>query len=210
METTSGMSSALIITGGFCDIELARAELPAKADLIIAADSGYRTAVALGVKPDIAMGDFDSLVGALPEGLPIYRVPSEKDVTDTMLACDYAREKGCAEITIVGGTGGRIDHSLSNILYLEALHQLGVRATLTDGANTVRFIENETVTIPAFDGYFSIFAVDECRVTESGCKYPLDEATLVRSLPYALSNEVTSDMAVVSVKGRAIFVLSRK
>lgn len=210
METTAGIKTALVITGGYCNTELAKSMIPEKADLIIAADSGYDTAERLGIKPDIAMGDFDSLSGRLPEGLETLRVACEKDVTDTMLACEYAKDNGCREITIIGGTGGRIDHSLSNVFYLEELYDEGIRAKLTDGANCVRIIADETVTIPAFGGYFSIFAVSECFVTESGCKYPLNDAKLVRERPYALSNEVTADEAVLTVRGKAILVTSRR
>ena len=210
METTSGIKSALVITGGYCNIDLARSLIPPHADLIIAADSGYDTAEKLGIKPDIAMGDFDSMKGRLPEGLETLRVACEKDVTDTMLACEYAKDNGCREITIIGGTGGRIDHSLSNVFYLEELKREGICAMLTDGANTVRVIEDECVKIPASGGYFSIFAVSKCTVTESGCKYPLNNATLVRERPYALSNEVTADEATLTVEGTAILVTSRK
>ena len=210
METTSGMKTALVITGGYCNIELAKAMIPSHSDLIIAADSGYDTAEKLGIKPDIAMGDFDSMKGRLPEGLETLRVACEKDVTDTMLACEYAKDCGCREITIIGGTGGRIDHSLSNVFYLEELKRAGIRATLTDGANTVCVIEDECVKIPASGGYFSIFAVSKCTVTESGCKYPLNNATLVRERPYALSNEVTGSEATLTVEGTAILVTSRR
>lgn len=212
MEKTTGIKTALVITGGYCNIALAKILVPSSPDLIIAADSGYKTAELLGIKPDIAMGDFDSLDSKLPEGLETLRVACEKDVTDTMLACEYAKDNGCREITIIGGTGGRIDHSLSNVFYLEELCREGIRASLTDGENTVRVICDETVRIPASErgGYFSIFALDECVVTESGCKYPLKSAKLVRERPYALSNEVTSDEAVLTVAGSAILVTSKR
>lgn len=210
METTSGVKKALVITGGYCNIELAKHQIPDDADLVIAADSGYDTARKLGITPDIAMGDFDSLKVRLPDGLETLRVACEKDVTDTMLACEYAKDSGCREIVIIGGTGGRIDHSLSNVFYLEELFREGIRAILTDGENCVRIVIDETVKIPASGGYFSIFALDRCVVTESGCKYPLNRATLVRERPYALSNEVTSDEATLTVEGAAILVTSRR
>ncbi len=209
METTAGIKTALVITGGYCSAELAKKQLPSSPDIIIAADSGYDTAKKLGVQPNIAVGDFDSLKSRLPDGLETIKVACEKDVTDTMLACEYAKDRGCGEITIVGGTGGRADHFLSNVFFLEELLCMGIRARLTDGENMVRFVENETVKIPSTAcGYFSVFAVSECIVTESGCKYPLDRARLVRRYPYAVSNEVTSDEATLTVDGTAILVLS--
>ncbi len=202
--------TALVVTGGYCNIDSARRILPVDADLTIAADSGYATAELLGITPDITMGDFDSYHDALPSGMDILRVACEKDVTDTMLACEYAKDNGCRYITIFGGTGGRIDHSLSNVLYLEGLRRQGVRVKLTDGENTVQVILDETVTVPNDGGYFSIFALDTCVVSESGCKYPLNRATLVRQMPYAVSNEVLGEYATITVEGAAILVMSKK
>ena len=212
MEKTNDLipKTALVITGGYCNVDTVRRVLPVDVDLTIAADSGYATAQKLGITPDITMGDFDSYRDALPTGMNVLRVACEKDVTDTMLACEYAKEHGCRYITIIGGTGGRIDHSLSNVLYLEGLRKEGVRVKLTDGENTVQMILDETVTVQNDGGYFSVFALDTCVVTQTGCKYPLDRAQLIRQMPYAVSNEVVGEYATVSVEGIAILVLSRK
>lgn len=210
MEKTTGLKTALIITGGYCNTERAKKLLPDSVLLTVAADSGCDTAKLLGITPDIALGDFDSISGDLPDGVPVLRVPREKDVTDTMLACDYAIRNGCNDLVIVGGTGGRLDHYLSNVLYLEELRRDGVYATLTDGENTARVISDETVNVAKTDGYFSVFALDSCVITETGCKYPLSDATLVREHPYALSNEVIGDSATVTVKGSAILVTSMR
>ncbi|MBP3378638.1 MAG: thiamine diphosphokinase [Clostridia bacterium] len=209
-KTVNGMKTALVITGGYCNIQLAQSLLPKSVDLIIAADSGYATAKKLGITPDITMGDFDSYKDSLPSGMDILRVACEKDLTDTMLACEYARDNGCTYITIVGGTGGRIDHSLSNVFYLEELRKQGVKVRLTDGENSVQVILNESVTVPADGGYFSVFALDECNITEQGCKYPLTDARLIRQRPYALSNEVVGEYATISVKGAALLVTSKR
>lgn len=209
-KTMNDIKTALVITGGYCNIELAATMLPESVDLTIAADSGYATAKKLGITPDITMGDFDSYKDSLPPEMDTLRVACEKDVTDTMLACEYAKDNGCRFITIVGGTGGRIDHSISNVFYLEDLRRQGIRVKLTDGENTVQVILDETVTVKADGGYFSIFALDKCVVTEYGCKYPLTNATLVRQRPYAVSNEVAGDHAVIKIEGAALLVTSRR
>ncbi len=209
-KTMNNKKTALVITGGYCNTDGVRLTLPESVDIIIAADSGYATAKKLGITPDITMGDFDSYRDKLPPEMDILRVACEKDVTDTMLACEYAKDNGCRYITIVGGTGGRIDHSISNVFYLEDLRRQGVRVKLTDGENTVQVIIDETITIPSDGGYFSIFALDKCIVTETGCKYPLNKAVLVRQRPYAVSNEVDGECAVVTVEGAALLVTSKR
>ena len=209
-KTMNDRKTALVITGGYCNVEAAKNLLPESVDLKIAADSGYMTAQKLGITPDITMGDFDSYKDKLPPEMNTLRVACEKDVTDTMLACEYAKDNGCRYITIVGGTGGRIDHSISNVFYLEDLRRQGIRVKLTDGENTVQVILDETVTVKADGGYFSIFALDKCTVTEYGCKYPLNNATLVRQHPYAVSNEVEGDYAVIKIEGAALLVTSKR
>lgn len=202
-----GYRSAVVLTGGECDTDkvLERNLLPADA-FILAADSGYLKSESLGLTPHILVGDFDSIpTEKMPvDGLEIVRVPCEKDETDTMLACNIAVERGCREILIVGGFGGRCDHELSNIFWLESMLNRGARTAMTDGNGIIRVIRNETVEIARHEGYFSVFALDSCVVSLRGCKYPLDRAVLTRSLPYAVSNEITADCAEITIEGTAL------
>ena len=75
---------------------------------------------------------------------------------------------------------------------------------MSDGISFLSVICDETVEIEKHEGYFSVFALDPCTVTLSGCKYPLDRAELRRNLPYAVSNEITEEKAVITVEGTAI------
>ncbi|MBE6569015.1 MAG: thiamine diphosphokinase [Ruminococcaceae bacterium] len=207
--------TALVFTGGMCNLERIRSTLPTDPWMILAADSGYHKAAALGMKPHKLVGDFDSLFdgredGKLPEDVEIYKSPCEKDETDTMLACEIAVEAGAEEIIIIGGTGGRADHGLSNILYLENLDRRGIRALLTDGENRIQVRHDCTVKLADRKGYFSVFALDSCTVTLTGCKYPLTEAKLERAMPYAVSNEVAGEEACIALTGYAVIMESIK
>ena len=214
MEEKTDVKKALVITGGFCNTKGLGWLSPEGYCCIIAADSGLRTAKRLGIRPGIIVGDFDSL-GRIPgkgkeeKGAEIIALPCEKDVTDTMFACGRAADLGCRDITIIGGTGGRVDHTISNVFFLEHLRDQGIRAMICDGSNTVRFAVDETVEIEGGGGYFSVFAVDRCMVTAEGCRYPLRNHELYRNDPYAVSNEVEGKKAYVSVRGKAIIVTSR-
>lgn len=206
MADTS-IQSALIFVGGHCRTEGIPPSMRT-ADLIIAADSGQITAERCGVVPHIIAGDFDS--SPLPENTTaqIIRVPSEKDDTDTMLACDIAIRHGARSITILGGTGGRIDHSLSNLFLLEKLKQDGVCAILCDGDNRARILCNETLRLsPEGFRYFSLIALDRATVSVTGCKYPLAEAPLHRSHPYAVSNEITGKWAEITVADGPVLLI---
>lgn len=201
---------AWIFTGGdwHADACLALLSTLPRPKQILAADAGYKKALAANVIPTDVVGDFDSMARPtdLPDGVRLLTVPAEKDDTDTMLACSIAVENGCTSLLIVGGTGGRADHGLSNILYLESLRNRGVDALLTDGENRIRVLRDGTVVLPDRGGYFSVMSLtDSCVVTLSGCKYPLADATLRRELPYAVSNEVLpGENATVTVHGTAV------
>ena len=202
--------TAVIFTGGHCDVSLLTEE-DLRGDVYIAADAGRLTAEKCGIAPDVIAGDFDSSPVPADTKAEIIRVPAEKDVTDTMLACDLAISRGANALRILGGTGGRIDHELSNLFLLENLHLRGIRAVLCDGINRIRLIEKESRSLSrsAFR-YFSLLALDDARVTLHGCKYPLTDAPLKRSLPYAVSNEITADAAQITVDGGSVFLIESR
>ena len=204
---------AFIYTGGkvYCD-EVA--ERPEEGDLVIAADSGYRSAEAFSVVPQIMVGDFDSLgEPEVPDGCELFRVPAEKNSTDTHLAVEYALERGARELVIVGGLEGRLDHTLSTVAILEDLSARRVSATLTNGRNRVRFVRNGGVIVPRRDyKYLSLIAADEVvrGVTVEGVKYPLKNARLRRTLQYAVSNEITGNCALIEVRRGGVWVIESR
>lgn len=203
---------AFIYVGG--DIDKSNiTEHPKSDDLCIAADSGYKNALALGERVDIVLGDFDSYTQKLPEGTKIIKVPSEKDFTDTQMAVKEALERGADDIVIIGGLDGRLDHTLSNISILPELWKLRVHAVITNGINRIRYMES-TSTLIAKSGYryVSLIAASEKLkgVSVEGCKYPLDNATLLRSNQYAVSNEITGNCALISVRKGACYIIESK
>jgi thiamine pyrophosphokinase len=113
MEKCSG----IIVTGGEGPPPEALGRLAggvAAETLIVAADSGLLLAEAAGLRPDWIIGDMDSLgddarLRPYPPG-NVMRHSTEKDYTDTELALALLWDKGCGEVWIVGGGGGRIDH----------------------------------------------------------------------------------------------------
>lgn len=184
---------------------------PKKKDITVAADSGYNNAVKLGVKPDFAVGDFDSFPeNKIPSDVERINVPSEKDFTDTMLAVEVALEKGAREIVIIGGLDGRLDHTLSNMSVLEMLAERNVCATIENGKNRVRFIKGTSTLVPKSKyKYLSLIAADEKikGVSIEGCKYPLDNAVLKKNKQYAVSNEIEGNVALISVRKGGLFII---
>ena len=183
-------------------------------DLVIAADSGYKNAMALNFPIDVLVGDFDSL-GDIPDGVgEVVRLPAEKDVTDTQYAVDLAIKQGATELVIVASTSGRVDHTISILAILEDLNERKIRAHVVNGQNRIRFIRNSghiVIRDPNFK-YFSLIAADEKvkGVSVEGGKYPLKNKTLERKHQFAVSNEIVKNAALVTVKKGGIYIVESR
>ena len=203
------MRAYIYVGGAICTERIT--EHPTEGDLAIAADSGYCNAKALGVTPSVVLGDFDSLdKRTLPKNTEIHTVPAEKDFTDTQMAVDFALSRGYRDLVIIGGLSGRLDHTLSNLAILEEMHEKRVHAVITDGNNRARFVRNGSVLLArSAYRYLSILAADVLvrGVDAEGVKYPLKNAKLSRYNQYAVSNEITGNCALVSVKKGGIFLI---
>lgn len=176
--------------------------------LVIAADRGLELALAAGITPDIAAGDFDSSHILPPEGMERVRVPAEKDVTDAWLAAQIAIERGCTELRFFCALGGRADHSAANLQMLYSLRQRGIRAELFGEDERVFFLQNETVWIERFGGYLSVFAFGGNAVaSETGVKYPLERAELFPYYPLGVSNEVSAPLAEITAHSGTLMVM---
>lgn len=202
---------AFIYTGGTI-LPQGITERPKAGDLCIAADGGYQNAERLGVRVDVLLGDFDTLGEPkdVDERTEILRVPAEKDFTDTQLAVETAMERGADDIVIIGGLGGRLDHTLSNLAILEDLCARHVFALITDGQNRVRYLNATSMLIAKSQfRYLSLIAATERArgVSVEGCRYPLKNATLSRNVQYAISNEITGNCALISLKRGALYVI---
>ena len=187
-------------------------ERPEAGDLCIAADAGLNNARALGVRVSVVIGDFDSL-GRRPNVDPdveVITLPAEKDETDTQLAVQTALERGAKWINIIGGLGGRLDHTLSNLSILEDLCLLGVHATIANGQSRARYLKaTSTLLARTKYCYVSLIAADPIvkGVSIEGCKYPLEKATLRRTHQYAVSNEIEGNCCLISVRKGAVYVI---
>ena len=203
---------AYVFTGGEIHHQYIE-ERPEEGDLIISADSGYRNATLMGVHTNVLIGDFDSL-GMIPDDVDeVMQLPAEKDLTDTLVAVDVAIERGADEVIILGGTSGRLDHTLSTLAILEKYHANRMPMTIVNGQNRIRYIKNSgSIIIRSQYKYFSIIAADEKvkGVSIDGAKYPLVNKTLTRAHQYAVSNEIVKNAALINVKKGGIFIIESR
>ena len=202
------MRAAIFANGAFLYPELDRAKLM-EDDWIIAADGGAEHCQALGVTPDVLIGDFDSLDPkqrhALEKaGAKVMSHPAKKDETDLELALRYAIDAGAEEIVIFGGMGERWDQSLANLL-LPALPMMNqVRVWLTSGPQTATVLTaGETRTLRGRPGdTVSLIPLggDALGVSTEGLEYPLRDETLSFGSTRGVSNVFLGEDAAVHLR----------
>ena len=185
----------VIISGGdLGDVDYIEEHLP-EWDLIICADGGARHLEKLNLRPNILVGDFDSISPTLLQkykemDITVEPYPREKDWTDTQIAVDLAIDKGADWVYIIGGLGSRWDHSYANIMLLYRLAKKGVRAKILPINNTIE-IANDILEIRGQVGQtLSLLPFSQDVIVEfsQGLVYPLDNLTLALDFPLGISN----------------------
>lgn len=183
---------------------------PAPGDYVIAADRGFDSLLAFGVNPNLAVGDFDSL-GHRPSHPNVIQLPAEKDDTDMVYAVRKGLELGYRRFVLLGGVGGRLEHTLGNLQLLDWLTLHGAQGFLA-GEKTVATCVRDGRTIsfpPSMSGYLSVFCNSGAAegVTLSGLKYPLDGRALTGDFPLGVSNQFLGTQAAVSVEKGSLLLI---
>ena len=154
------------------------------------------------------IGDFDS--AEAPDVGRVERFPVEKDDTDTMLCVKRGLSMGYDDFLIVGGFGGRLDHTLANLQSLLYAVRRGAKAEMRDGRCTAAVLTGGSVRIPRTGDKLSVFAMgDACRgVTIRGAKYDAQDISLSNAFPLGAGNAVVGECAEISVREGALLVLT--
>lgn len=179
-------------------------------DFVIAADGGIQALRPTGRVADIWIGDFDSADGLADEAAvhQIIHAP-EQDASDFQKALRQLPDATC-ELIILGGTGGRSDHFISNLLI-----------TLTvDVGLPLRFIsDRETLVRVTPDCAFefdslacgmdvSLIPLLPCEgVRTGGLHWPLQDEALAPEGRLGQSNRVDSSPVSVSLTRGQLYVI---
>ena len=177
------------------------------ADLVIAADGGAQYARTIGVRPDVIIGDLDSLDMTArttweAKGARIISYPVEKDQTDLELALLHAKEKGAKKITVLGAFGRRWDHSIANLLLAVHPQFDGREIVFIHGPQRLLIIKSEYRLRAGVGELVSLLPLggDAEGVTTQGLKYVLKNDTLVFGSSRGVSNVVLVENPRVEVK----------
>lgn len=198
----------------FCSAEIEDYGFLSDADfensLVICSDGGYKHAKKLGIVPDVWLGDGDSLSDKDIAAGEKLTFPVRKDNTDTDLAVELALERGCRDIVILGGIGGRLDHEYSHFCLLKKILKNGGRGTILSSKNEIT-MENKSFRIyPNDKKHISFFPFgDEVRnFTIKGLKYTADNMTLTNDEVRASSNSFDgAEYAEISFTSGCVLVI---
>lgn len=208
------MRRAIIFSGGTID---SYSKLPVKAgndDLIICADSGINHCIRANIKPHIWVGDFDSsdfdsLVNSeLLRETKIVGLSTQKDDTDTEHALHMAMDMGIRDIVIVGGFGGRLDHTFANAFLAEEAYNNGVTLILEDEKNILHYLKNSTLHLKKSTmKYISVIPIEDCLISCVGFRYPLAKEIVRRGPARGVSNELEGDDGFITIHEGCAFII---
>jgi thiamine pyrophosphokinase len=206
----------IFANGSLPDLDKARLLLR-EDDTIFCADGGTRHALALGLQPDLIIGDMDSLNRAEWQrleqaGVPIELFPHEKDETDLELALGRALESNPASLLIVGALGLRLDQTLANLALLSDPRLAAAEARIDDGLEQAVFCrariqidgtQEDTVSLIPWGGPVE-------GVHTQGLYWPLRGETLQPHKTRGISNKMIEPTASVSVESGLLLVVHRR
>ncbi len=178
-------------------------------DLVIAVDAGYKMLLELGITPDIALGDFDSL-GFVPNTAKTISYPKRKDDTDTMLAIKQGFSNGFKTFCLYGAAGGRFDHTFANLQALAFIAENGGRGYLFAEDFTAAAIKNGSIEFPQNAvGNISCFSLSEnAEISIKGLLYAGEKIKINNSFPLGVSNEFTGQKAkITALSGTVLIIL---
>ncbi len=202
------ISGGPLIKGGYLKNEAY------SADFVICADGGVRYAKMLGVKPNLAVGDFDTLTELELQELAendteIIRYPCEKDYSDTHIAVLKALELGYLNIDLLAAIGGRIDHTLANIMLLALPEADKARIRIIEERQVIFRLKKREVLFGKVGETLSFFALgDEVTgIKSTGLQYQVHGGTLKLGMPIGLSNIFSDEKAVIEYEKGCLLVI---
>lgn len=208
----TGTTFAILMGGSLLVSERVRAAITGAR--VIAADGGMRHARALGVVPELWVGDFDSTPEALLQdwqSVPREPYPAAKNETDGEIAVSMARARGADRIILAGALGGeRSDHAFMHLIHSVRLAEAGIDVVLTSGEEEAWPLlpGSRDIDLPP-GSLFSVLGLSALSgLTIENVRYPLKDFHLPFGSSRTVSNVAEGPARFTLSSGRAI-VLAR-
>ena len=178
-------------------------------EFVIAVDAGFAYLEELGVKPDMAVGDFDSL-GYIPKCRRVSRFPVKKDKSDMELALEKAVAWDYDDLVVYAALGGRLDHTIANLQLFAKFSEREFYVTAVGADSALRALTGpDVMDLPLMEsGTVSVFSANDCArgVIETGMLYSLDDEDLSNRTSRGVSNELVGKPARIAVEEGTLYV----
>jgi thiamine pyrophosphokinase len=203
----------IFANGELPDLEKARLLLHPD-DYIICADGGTRHALALGLTPNLVIGDMDSIETYQwreleKDGVSIELFPGDKNETDLELAIHRALELEPKEIIILGALGGRLDQTLGNVALLNISLHASRSIRIDDGVEEIFFCRNQAQVHGRSGDIVSLIPWGRPvhGVQTQDLKWPLQNEILHPDRTRGISNEMTREVAMIKISSGLLLVV---
>lgn len=180
-------------------------------EFLICADGGLDTAAALGLQPDLIIGDFDSAAQRPQPGQKTLVLPRRKDDTDLQFSAAEGIRRRFSRFLLAGVTGGaRPEHTVAAYCTMAWLDSRGASVMATDGISDYYFVSGSLKLTRLQNSYLSVFPFGGPAqgICITGASYPLENGTLTPTYPLGVSNEITGPLCTVSVRQGHLLVIT--
>ena len=195
--------SAVIIANGRYPTHSIPLSIIEEAAYIICTDGAANHFIAQGKVPHAIVGDGDSISGEnKAKYADILHIERDQECNDLTKSVRFAVDRGITDLTIVGGTGLRDDHTIGNIsLLAEYLLTVNVKMVTNSGVFTPI---NRPTTFESRKGeQVSIFSIDREPISTQGLKYMINNRILNNWWEGTL-NESAGESFTINTSGRVI------
>ncbi|MFM8388767.1 MAG: thiamine diphosphokinase, partial [Actinomycetota bacterium] len=184
-------------------------------DMVVAADSGVDSAFALGLVPDVVIGDLDSVSDAglarvRASGITVLASPTDKDLTDTELALAHLVDVGATHATLLSPGGGRLDHAhgVLSALASPLLARVSIDAVIDTAHVTVLHGATRRL-IPQRSPITALHAMNGVArgITTTGFRWNLNGEDLAPWVSRGVSNEMGDSVATVAFDEGTLIVI---
>ncbi len=181
LSTVNRQPSTVVIVA---DGKFPEHEIPLKAltdaDIVVCCDGAATKVDLYGITPTAIVGDLDSVDENLKKKYSdrLFHYP-DQDSNDLTKAVKWCLERDYKDITIIGATGLREDHTLGNIGLLTNYARLGANVKmLTDTGSFIPMLSS--ATIESYKGQqVSIFSPNNrTKITTKNLRYSINNRAL--------------------------------
>jgi thiamine pyrophosphokinase len=202
-------------------------KLSTESTILIALDGAANKLKKAGIKPNIILGDFDSIEEhdhwGIQEGFHdihgesepyttaegILIIPAkDQNYTDLEKAILYADSQEAKSISIYNAFGGRLDHSLGNLRLLKKYYKTDRPIHLIDTHQTAEYHENKTLILNGkTKSPIGIFAFPKkAKITTKGLAWDVKDYELIFAEQESIANQFEQETAEIAIKGGVLIV----